>query len=66
MARYVHQYLNEEGMSVNMLQILFKSYGAMYATPEPHNEYTRSVFVQVISSLMLNLWYEMKPPELES
>ncbi|KAJ4442177.1 hypothetical protein ANN_12043 [Periplaneta americana] len=33
----------------------------------PHlQEYTRSVFVQVISSLMLNLWYEMKPPELES
>ncbi|KAJ4437389.1 hypothetical protein ANN_17533 [Periplaneta americana] len=27
----------EEGMSVTMLQILFKSYGAMYATPESHN-----------------------------
>ncbi|KAJ4445340.1 hypothetical protein ANN_07145 [Periplaneta americana] len=29
----------------------------------PHLQvYTRSVFVQVISSLMLNLWYEVKPP----
>ncbi|KAJ4433012.1 RNA helicase [Periplaneta americana] len=34
--RYGTQY-EKEGMSVNMLQILFKSYGAMYATPEPHN-----------------------------
>ncbi|KAJ4448928.1 hypothetical protein ANN_00320 [Periplaneta americana] len=33
----LERHYRREGMSVTMLQILFKSYGAMYATPESHN-----------------------------
>ncbi|KAJ4445781.1 hypothetical protein ANN_12466 [Periplaneta americana] len=40
-------------MSVNMLQILFKIYGAMYATPESHNKLNRKLKLEVLQSCIL-------------
>ncbi|KAJ4450030.1 hypothetical protein ANN_01437 [Periplaneta americana] len=42
----------EEGMSVTAVQIPFKSYGAMYATPEPHNVVVITEDVQNVHLLL--------------